>query len=478
MSRAPEATWPRWAFAALCVAAFAGFLAYPTYPNYDSYYSLLWGREVLALEKPHFEGWRVPTEHPLAIVAGAILSLFGKVGDRLWILAVLASFLVLVAGVFRLGRIAFTPVVGAIAAALLLTRFDFAFLAARGYIDIPYMALVVWALVLEIQRPRRGTVVFVLLALSGLLRVEGWLLAALYWLWMFPPSTWGQRARWTVLASIGPLGWMATDFLVTGNPLFSITYTSGSAEDLGRSRSFAEIPGTLPGFFSSLIKMPVLAAALIGIGLAAWLVPRRTVGPLLLLVTGIGTFMAIAAAGASVIERYLVIAALALLIFAAVTVGGWSLLAPGRVRSAWMWTAIVVVTAGAAWTATNLDLRQFDDQLRFRGDAHRSLVAVLREPAVEEALGCGPLTFPNHKLVPDGRWITGLSFEEVFARSEAARSEDREPADRGVAVFATSRMAIFLHAYTDPDDPAHIQVPEDGWTPVARSEHYAAYARC
>ena len=54
---------------------------------------------------------------------------------------------------YRLGRIAFTPLVGGVAAALTLTRFDFGFLAARGYIDIPYMALVVWAAVLEAAPP-------------------------------------------------------------------------------------------------------------------------------------------------------------------------------------------------------------------------------------------------------------------------------------------------------------------------------------
>jgi hypothetical protein len=39
-------------------------------------------------------------------------------------------------------------------------------------------------------------------------------------------------------------------------------------------------------------------------------------------------------------------------------------------------------------------------------------------------------------------------------------------------------MAIFKHAFTDDSDPALIQVPPAGWTPVSRSEHYAAYARC
>ena len=62
---------------------------YPTYPNYDSYYSLLWGREALHGTMPHFQGFRVPTEHPLAIAAGALLSLFGRGADRLWIALIL-----------------------------------------------------------------------------------------------------------------------------------------------------------------------------------------------------------------------------------------------------------------------------------------------------------------------------------------------------------------------------------------------------
>jgi hypothetical protein len=55
------------ALGALVVGTVIGFLVYPTYPNYDSYYSLLWGRELLHGVKPSFDGYRTPTEHPLAV---------------------------------------------------------------------------------------------------------------------------------------------------------------------------------------------------------------------------------------------------------------------------------------------------------------------------------------------------------------------------------------------------------------------------
>ena len=87
----------------------------------------------------------------------------------------------------------FGTLVGLAAAALLCTRFDFPFLAARGYIDIPYLAFVMWAAALEAERPRRGTVVFVLLACAGLMRPEAWLLSGLYFLWCFLPASWPQR---------------------------------------------------------------------------------------------------------------------------------------------------------------------------------------------------------------------------------------------------------------------------------------------
>src|SRR5918999_2051621 len=111
-------------FAVLCVGFAIGFLVYPTYPNYDSYYSLLWGRELLDGGPLVFEGFRVPTEHPLAIVAGALLSLLGDGADRVWVAMTFATYLWLVWGVYSLGRDSFTPLIGAVAAVLLLTRFD------------------------------------------------------------------------------------------------------------------------------------------------------------------------------------------------------------------------------------------------------------------------------------------------------------------------------------------------------------------
>src|SRR4051812_25765642 len=477
-------------FALLCVGFAVGFFVFPTYPVYDSYYSLLWGRDLLHGDALVFDGFRYPTEHPLAIAAGAVLQLFGGAGDRLWVAMILGSFLVLVAGVYRLGRIAATPLVGAVAAALLMTRFDYPFLAARGYIDIPYMALVVWAACLEARRPRCGIPVLLLLGFAGMLRPEAWFLAAMYFVWVAWRASWHDRFIFAALAALGPVTWAAVDFLVTGNPLFSQQYTSSSAEDLGRQRSLSELPAAIPTFFQDLVKLPVLVASGFGLLLGVVISPRRMLMPIVLLAAGLGTFIAIGVAGTSVIERYLAVPALALMVLAAVTIAGWSMLVPGWVRNVWMVGALAVVVFGIVFTATRLNLSRFDNELRFRGQAHRDLTAVLSDPKVKAGLRCGPLTGPNHKIVPDSRWIAGLGDGSVLAREWVTRIEQQEadaaagkkvhgkrvqhpdPVDLrrarlshkgGVAIVVTSRFAIFKHAWSDASDDPLDQVPPAGF---------------
>jgi hypothetical protein len=467
---------PRWtfvAFAGLCAAALAGTLAYPTYPTYDSYYTLLWGRELLDGRLPVLDGYRMPTQHPLATAAATVLDLFGGAADRLWILLILASFVVLVAGVYRLGAVAFTPLVGVVAALLLLTRFDFAFLAVRGYVDVPYLALVVWAVALEAQRPRRGAPVFALLVAAGLLRPEAWLLAGLYGLWLSWRAPWRERAAWAAWALAAPVLWALTDLAFTGDPLFSLNTTSASAEDLGRSVGPAEVPGAIPEFLAEVVKAPVLAAGLAGLAAAVVLWPRRSAWPGVLLLSGIATFAAIGLAGLSAIERYLANAAVGVLLFAAVAAAGWTLVERGtRLRRAWMAAAAVAAVLVTVLAARGLDLRRFDNELAFRGDAHDALAALLDDGDVRAAMRCGPVTVPNHKLVPDVRFLADLPYGRVRDR---VRDRDQET---GVALVVLGRFAVFKHAWSNDFDPAAVQLPPAGFELVARTDDYAAYARC
>jgi hypothetical protein len=489
LARLAAVPWPALALIALSIAAFVGFLIYPTYPNYDSYYSLLWGREILHGHKPSFDGYRTPTEHPLAVAFGALLSILGRHGDRVMVFCTEASFVVLCAGIYRLARIAFTPLVGLAAAAILCTRFDFPFLAARAYIDIPYLAFVIWAAAFELERPRRGGIVWVLLACAGLLRPEAWLIIGLYFLWMcsgeLGPSHPAGRERWirwakyATWAAIGPVVWVLLDFAVTGHPFFSLTHTTGLAEELGRTKGLAEVPDSMRRFFLNLAKAPVLYAAIGGFMVALWLVPRRVVMPFVLWLIGSGTFVLVGIAGLSVIDRYLLVPTLMVMVFAAFVLGGWTVLRPGLLaRRAWAVAALAVIVYGVVFTATKVNFHNFDSELTLRGNSHRSLVELLDRADVKAAIArkCGPVSTPNHKLVPDTRWIVNGSADEVVARADPAQKA--RVARGGVSIFVVDRGALLRQArVADTDDPAD-NVPLPGYTKVASTGYYAAYVHC
>jgi hypothetical protein len=471
--------WPALALAGLVLGTLVGFLVYPTFPNYDSYYSLLWGREVLDGTLPSFDAYRAPTQHPLAIAFGALLSLVGDDADRIMVGATLVSFVVLAAGVFRLAAASFTTAVGLCAGALLCSRFDFPFLAARAYIDIPYLALVVWAVALEAGRRRRGAPVFWLLAAAGLLRPEAWLLSGLYFLWCFLPATWPERFRYAALTAIGPVVWTLTDFVATGDPLFSLTHTSGLAEELGRQRGLSEIPSATVEFLVDLDKLPVFMAGVLGIVLAVLLVPRRIGMPAAMLVIGMGTFVLVGLAGLSVIDRYLLVPSIMVMVFAAVTLAGWTMLREGHwLRRAWAIAAGLVVAYGIVFTATHVNLETFDTELRFRGDSHASLERLLANPKVQAGRECGPVSVPNHKLVPDTRWILDAGESEVIARSDDSQ---RARLRRGVAIYATSRQSLLRQGFTPQEtsveDVAN-SLPLPGYEFVAATGMYGAYVRC
>src|SRR4051794_289138 len=474
-SLAQPSAWPRVLLALLALGALIGFFVYPTYPNYDSLYSLIWGNDLLHGHLPVFAVYRGPTEHPLAIVFGALMSIFGSDGDRLMVGATLASFVALVAGLYRLGAAAYSPLVGVIAGALVLSRFDFPFLAARGYIDIPYLALVVWAAALETQRRRRGLPVFVLLGLASTMRPEAWLLIGGYWLYYAWRLPWAEKLRWAAVAAIGPVVWALTDLIVTGDPLYSLHSTSSLAEELGRASGLGAVPHATWAFLKNMDKAPVLVLGLVGVLIAVVLVPRRLGLPALLLGVGLATFGLVGVAGLSIIDRYLLVPALMLMIYAGVTLGGWTLLEKSPARTAWAAAFGVAVVGAVVYTITNLNLIRFTNELRFREHYRTDLQQILRDPAVRAGLRCGPLSTPNHKLIPDVRWLTGLDEDHVLARSDA---RNRRRTRSGVALVVTDRYAILRQAFVSPLDAAATQVPPPGFRRVATTGYYGAYVRC
>jgi hypothetical protein len=487
LSARPPWGWAAIGLAVLCAGALVGFLAFPTYPTYDSFYALLWGRDLLHGHLPDFRVYRGPTEHPLAIAFGMICSIFGDGGARLMILGSIASFVAAVTGLYRLGRLCFGPVVGVLAALLLLSRFFVENLAAQGYLDISYIALIVWAIVLEVERPRRGTPVFLALAAAGLLRPDAWVLAGVYWLWCLPGESNRTRLKYAALAAFAPVVWATLDAIVTGNPLYSLTATAGLAQELERTQGVSAVVSSLWTFTERIDKLPVMLGALVGVPLAVWMAPRRAIVPLVSMVLLYLVFLAEGAVGASVIDRYLLGGATVLLLFCAVFIGGWAMLEPGTwARRVWIVGAVALIAYGATSAATTLSLSSLRNTLAYHEEFHTGLAAALRNPTVAaEVRRCKLVSLPNNKLIPDARWILdSVGQHDIVARSQARANvghgshalEDRIAAG-SVAVYPLG-SAIFFEAIVDVGDDPRDQIPLRGFKRIYTSRYYAVYGNC
>ena len=104
---------------------------------------------------------------------------------------------------------------------------------------------------------------------------------------------------------------------------------------------------------------------------------------------------------------------------------------------------------------------------------------MLHHPAVARGLRCGPVYVPNHKLIPDVRWILDRPQSGVLARSNV-RSEKNPapPPRRGVVLVVYGRPALFKQALvTEADFAADNQAPV-GYVRAATSHYYAAYVNC
>ena len=144
--------------------------------NYDTLYAVVWGRDIAHGTLPDYDVSLAPTPHPLATLGGVVLAPLERRRPRrprrgrrrpscssapsprsarsAWV-------------VYRLGAAWFNPAAGALAAAIVLTRRPVLDFGSRAYVDIPYVALVLGALLVETRRPRAGAPVLALLARRG-----------------------------------------------------------------------------------------------------------------------------------------------------------------------------------------------------------------------------------------------------------------------------------------------------------------------
>ena len=140
-------------------------------------------------------------------------------------------------------------------------------------------------------------------------------------------------------------------------------------------------------------------------------------------------------------------------------------------RRLWSRAAIAAAVLGLVFVAIKAPVvGTLRGELRFIRGSHDDLVAILHAPPVQRDLRCGPLTYPNYRLVPDSRWLLDLPARRVGARSARRRT-------RGVAMFVLGTKELKRYGFAAGASPS-TNVPDPGFVPIARNRRFSAYAAC
>jgi hypothetical protein len=469
--------------------------------NYDTLYALAWGGQLSRGSLPAYGVAIAPTPHPLVEILGVVLAPLGPAG----VLGVTVALAFLALSgcawvVYALGAHWFGRAAGALGALLLITRVPVISYGVRAYVDIPYLLLVLSALLVESRRSRAGWPVLALLALAGLLRPEAWVLSGLYWAyimgitprWVYgslrdrslhtrevagsKPRTSREAQRrqeivWlTLLAAAAPSVWVLSDLLITGDALWSLTNTRHTAHTLNRITGIANVPEYIPRRIGEILRPPVLAgAALGGVLSLLWLGSRARLGAIVG-VMAVGVFAVFAAAGLPINTRYAFVAAAILCVFCGAGVFGWTLLARGDPRRRWWMAgglivlAALVVYAPSQYRSAHRQLDALATQQRIEGD----LVALVGDHAI--GLQCGPVGVPNHAPIP----LLALYLKTSPANVISAQVNQ---ISYGTYVDPAS-VEVERDYVLDPHDPhLAVSVPP-GFTESATSRSWLIFRRC
>jgi hypothetical protein len=478
-----------WLTPAAWVAAVAALLLllFPVgFPNYDTIYSLVWGRELGEGLSPDRGAALPPTPHPLAELFGLVSSPLGDGSiDLTMVVAYLALGLIGYL-VYRLGSLWFDRPIGAVAAAIVLTRAPYLSNGLRAYVDLPYIALCLGALAIETRRPRAGWPVLALLALAGLLRPEAWLFSIAYLLylalWPGGTSTGDEEERNFLssprafglisLALAGPVFWAVFDWITAGSPTYSFTGTRETVETLDRQTGPVDLVLYGPRRLGEVLQWPGMVGALGGIALGLAFLRRRSTIGVAAAVLALGGFAILACSGLAIIPRYTMLAAAVLAIFAALGLLGWRLLEREHPwRRPWQAFAAFVALMFVVWAPNQYDLldrvdTDLTNQARIEDDLHDLAESGAFEPP------CGPISVPNHRAVPR------LAFDLDLRPSRVvSSSEQRQPRS---GYFLDPASPFVVHNFVlDPNDPARLETPvPPGFRAVARNESWVLYRRC
>jgi hypothetical protein len=378
----------------------------PWFLNYDARYSLLWARDVWTGHKPDYLADFAPTPHPLQTAVSSLALPFGDASDQVVTWMVLLCFGALVWLTYRLGAALFSPWAGAVAALVVATRPALERDAVLAYQDVPFAALVVGAVLLEVRRPRRGLAVLALLALAGLLRPEAWVLGGIYALYCFRDRSTAQRAAMLALAAAAPALWALSDWLATGDLLHSLHGTSALAAAVDRRRDIEDVPYWTLQYFGYALREPLVVGVPIGL-LFAWRHARRpALLPLAVVVAMTAVFALGPLFGLPLIRRYVSTPSVLLTLFYGLAVCGWMLLPHGPARRRWLAAGVLAAALSLVYLPWHYDLLAgIERRVEADGRLYADLERAAKAPPVRAAFAvCAPLTSGDRRPIPFARW--------------------------------------------------------------------------
>lgn len=496
--------WVAGVSAALLIVFPVGF------PNYDTIYALVWGRELAHGVSPDYGAALPPTPHPLADLLGLITTPLGNGAIDVTMVIAYLSLGLIGYLVYRLGTLWFDRPIGAVAALIVLTRAPYLSNGLRAYVDLPYIALCLGALVIESRRPRAGWPVLALLALAGLLRPEAWLFSIAYlsYLALGPERPTGGpeaetrkpldradtqiaglirpaigRARGFLVSGHGaalialalaaPILWALFDWITAGSPTYSFTGTRETVDTLARHTGPVDLVLWGPRALGEVMQWPGMIGALGGVVLGFTFLRRRSTLGLAATALALGAFALLGSAGLAIIARYTMLGAALLAIFVAVALLGWRLLEPGHPwRRRWQAFAGLVALMFVLWLPNQWDLDStVKSDLTDQGTIERDLTGLVDTGAFVKPL-CGPIAVPNHRAIP--RLAFGLEVKptEIVSASEEGVSR------RGY--FLDPASPFVIHNFIlDPNDPTRIKttVPHR-FHRVAANHSWILYRHC
>jgi hypothetical protein len=437
---------------------------------YDVSFSLLWGRELIEGSLPHVQLWGASTPHPASILTGAVAALFGGGAlDAMRVIVYLAAG-ALVVGFVAIGRAVRLSELGVIAALTLAVSAPifFTIIGEATVSDLPSAAAVLGAFALEAGRPRRGMAPLALLALAGLFRPEAWALSAAYWCYLAPRAGNRERVRLAALTASAPLLWIVNDLVLTGNPIYSLTYTEHATVATARPTGLAQAPGRLVALFTQNFGRPVLAGAAGGalINLRTRALPA-VLAPALVL--SAASFVALGAATLPLDQRYALPILCLTAVFSSYFLVGWRRVVARRTR--WLWAVAALAVAAATVAEVPANLRDIDldrDIFARQTQAETALARLIAPPSVRLSLaGCSP-------VAADWRIVPILAFD-LHRNPVTLSVVNSGVPDKGIVIEATRGAAgDFFQDVTHPlasFERRHFRV-------IAANADFTMYAHC